>query len=316
VRAELEPPDEALPVGAALPDLGRIAARTQRAQASEQGVTTPVLRTEALCVAFGGLQANRDVSIEVRPGEVVGLIGTNGAGKSTLMNAIGGFAPTASGRVEIFGQDVTTWSPHERADLGVGRVFQDARLYPELTVRECISVALEARRRSEFVPSLLGLASARRVELRTRREADELILALGLGRYAVTRVAELSTGTRRIVELASLAASQARLLMLDEPTAGVAQRETEAFGPLLRTLQQALGASILLIEHDMPLVMSLSDRIYCLQAGEVIAEGAPDDVRNDPLVVASYLGTDERAIQRSDAAAGSGRRLRRKVSPR
>ena len=113
-------------------------------------------------------------------------------------------------------------------------------------------------------------------------------------------MAELSTGTRRIVELAGLLALDARVLCLDEPTAGVAQRETEAFGPLLRQIQQELGASMLVIEHDMPMIMGLSDRVYCLEAGKIIAEGVPEEVRKDPRVVASYLGTDERAISRSD----------------
>jgi ABC-type branched-subunit amino acid transport system ATPase component len=111
---------------------------------------------------------------------------------------------------------------------------------------------------------------------------------------------ELSTGTRRIVELGSLIALDSKLMLLDEPTAGVAQRETEAFGPLIRMIKEELGASILIIEHDMPLVMSISDRIYCLEAGHVIAEGAPDAIRSNPAVIASYLGTDERAIQRSN----------------
>jgi ABC-type branched-subunit amino acid transport system ATPase component len=125
---------------------------------------------------------------------------------------------------------------------------------------------------------------------------------LGLGHYADATMAELSTGTRRIVELAALIALDAKLFLLDEPTAGVAQKETEAFGPLIRSIQRELSASILIIEHDMPLVMSISDRIYCLEAGAVIAEGSPIEVRNDPFVIASYLGTDERAINRSGVA--------------
>ena len=130
-------------------------------------------------------------------------------------------------------------------------------------------------------------------------EADDLIGFLGLGRYANIRISDLSTGTRRIVELAGLLALDARVLCLDEPTAGVAQRETEAFGPLIKEIRRELGAAMLVIEHDMPLIMSISDRVYCLEVGRVIAEGAPDEVRHDPKVVASYLGVDERAIARS-----------------
>ena len=131
--------------------------------------------------------------------------------------------------------------------------------------------------------------------------ASELIDFLGLGRYADIFVAELSTGTRRIVELAGLLALDAQVLCLDEPTAGLAQRETEAFGPLLKQIQLELNATMIVIEHDMPMIMALSDRVYCLEAGQVIAEGTPTEVRNDPRVIASYLGTDDRAIDRSDA---------------
>ena len=162
-------------------------------------------------------------------------------------------------------------------------------------------VALEARERSWLVPSMLALPPSPGAERRKRTQSDEIIGHLGLGRYADSLMGELSTGTRRIVELGALLALDCELLLLDEPTAGVAQRETEAFGPLIKSIREELGASILIIEHDMPMVMSISDRIYCLEAGAVIAEGEPQQVRNDPLVIASYLGTDERAIARSDS---------------
>jgi ABC-type branched-subunit amino acid transport system ATPase component len=153
-----------------------------------------------------------------------------------------------------------------------------------------------------LIPSLTGLPPSPFAERRKRKEADAVISYLGLGRYADSLLSELSTGTRRIVELGALLALDTRLMLLDEPTAGVAQRETEAFGPLIKAIQKDLGCSILIIEHDMPMVMSISDRIYCLEAGAVIAEGGPEEVRRNPAVIASYLGTDERAIQRSDTA--------------
>ena len=261
----------------------------------------PALQVDDVKVRFGGVMALTGVTIEARQGEIVGLIGSNGAGKSTLLNVVSGFIAPSQGRVEVFGVDVTGLAPHERARAGLGRVFQDARLFGDLTVRESIMVSLEAAERSELVPSLLSLPPARRAERAKAGHADEIVSFLGLGRYADAYISDLSTGTRRVCELACILALQARLLLLDEPTAGVAQRETEAFGPLIRRIQQELGATVVLIEHDMPLVMSLSDRIYCLAAGTVIAEGGPQDVRDDPAVVAAYLGTDQRAIDRSDA---------------
>ena len=259
----------------------------------------PALIVDDVAVAFGGLRAVDGVSIVAHPGEVVGLIGTNGAGKSTLMNAIGGFVPS-TGTIEILGRDASGLSAANRARLGLGRTFQAARLFPELTVNETVQVALEARERTRLVPAAFFLPSSIRAERAKASDASDLIDFLGLGRYADTFVAELSTGTRRIVELAGLLALDARVLCLDEPTAGIAQRETEAFGPLLQQIQQELGATMVVIEHDMPMIMALSDRVYCLETGRIIAEGSPDEVRNDPRVVASYLGTDDRAIDRSD----------------
>ena len=258
-----------------------------------------VLKTTDLTVNYGGLVANNNVSIEVRRDEIVALIGTNGSGKSTFMNATGGFL-AASGRVELLGQDVSEDQPATRARKGLGRTFQAATLFPELTVRESVQVALEARGRSSLTGVVLFSPRNRKRERAKRAEAAELIDFLGLGRYAETTVSDLSTGTRRIVELAALLALDARMLCLDEPTAGIAQRESEAMGPLLVEVRRHLGAAMLIIEHDMPLIMGMSDRVYCLEAGRVIAEGDPHTVRNDPAVIASYLGTDERTIERSD----------------
>jgi ABC-type branched-subunit amino acid transport system ATPase component/ABC-type branched-subunit amino acid transport system permease subunit len=257
-----------------------------------------MLDVQSVSVAYGGLQAVAEASIEVGHGEIVGLIGTNGAGKSTLMNAVGGFA-RSSGSILLDGTDVSGRSAAQRAGLGLGRTFQAARLFPELTVRETVQLALEGRDATRLIETTLLLPTSFVRERRQRAAADDLIDFLGLGRYADRYVSELSTGTRRIVELGGLLALGAHMLCLDEPTAGVAQRESEAFGPLLVQIRLELGAAMLIVEHDMPLIMSISDRVYCLERGAVIACGDPATVRNDERVVGSYLGTDERAIARS-----------------
>lgn len=261
------------------------------------------LGVHGVTVRFGGLVANDGVDLRVGRGETVGLIGTNGAGKSTLVDAVNGFTPIDGGRVELLGQDVTDAPAHRRAALGVGRVFQDAALFPQLSVREAVGVALEAREGSGLVRSLLATPGSVRLERRRAAAVDEIIDLVGLGRYADSLIEHLSTGTRRIVELACLLAVDARLLLLDEPTAGVAQREVEAFAALIGEVRRALDAAILIVEHDIPLVMSISDRVYCLESGAVIAEGTPAEIREDPAVIASYLGSDQRAIGRSDVGA-------------
>ena len=261
----------------------------------------PALQTQDVSVRFGGNTAVDHVSVHVDRGELVGLIGTNGAGKSTLLNAISGFVPS-QGRVFVLGTDVTARRAPARHARGLGRGFQGARIYPGLTVRESLMVALEARSRSQLLASMTALPPSPGAERAKRAEADELIGYMGLGRYADHFIATLSTGTRRIVELSSLLAVNARVLLLDEPTGGVAQREAEAFGPLIKQVQAELDAAVIVIEHDMPLVMGISDRVYCLEAGAVIAEGSPEQIRRDPLVIASYLGTSEHAIGRSGPA--------------
>jgi ABC-type branched-subunit amino acid transport system ATPase component/ABC-type branched-subunit amino acid transport system permease subunit len=262
-------------------------------QANDAGspVAGDWLVATGITVTFGGRVAVDHVHVRVGAGELVGLIGTNGAGKSTLMNAIGGFVP-AAGRVEVLGRDVSRLPAYRRHRVGLGRAFQAARLYDDLTVRETVMVALEGRARSRMVPSMLHVPPSPRAERVKRAEADDILSALDLGDTADQSVASLSTGTRRMVELAGQVALGARVVLLDEPTAGLSQRETEAFAPRIVEIQRALGAAILLIEHDMPLVMSVSDRVYCLEAGTVIAEGTPAEVRADRQVIASYLGTD------------------------
>ncbi len=267
------------------------------------------LQLDGVVVTFGGVHAVDGVSLEVRPGETVGLIGANGAGKTTLMDCISGYVSPEQGAIRVFGTDVTGLPPELRPYLGLGRSFQDARLYPGLTVHETLQVSLERLAPTGLFGGLF--AAARAQEAAKREAAEELAELTGLTAYADTRIAALSTGTRRMVDIACILAQQPQLLLLDEPTAGIAQRETEAFGPLLGRLKERLGCAVVLIEHDMPLVMSVCDRIYAMESGRVIAEGPPEQVRANPRVIASYLGTTEEVINRSDHGPAPAQRRRR-----
>ncbi|MFV0317833.1 MAG: ATP-binding cassette domain-containing protein [Microthrixaceae bacterium] len=262
----------------------------------------PVLVCSDVTKHFGGVQALSHVDLEVRPGEIVGLIGQNGAGKTTLMDCISGFHTVDSGRITFRDVDVTSWTPSERARGRLGRSFQEARLFPSLTVTEVIAVACE---RTVANRSLVADATRQPAsyvaEEQTAEKVRGLIDLLGLEPYSNTAVAALSTGTRRIVELASLLAEEPVLMCLDEPSAGVAQRETEALGPLLRSICEHTGAAMLIIEHDMPLLAGLCDRLIAMELGQVIVEGRPDEVLDHPAVVAAYLGTDAATINRSGA---------------
>ncbi|MBV9042426.1 MAG: ATP-binding cassette domain-containing protein [Acidimicrobiia bacterium] len=248
---------------------------------------------------FGGLVALAEVSLDVRPGEVVGLIGPNGAGKTTLMNVISGDLRCDEGTVCVFGRDVTALAPEFRAHFGLGRNYQDAKLFPGLTVRETLQLGASRRARVGVFSSMVGAPWVKFAERRSRQRADAVIERLGLDEWADTLTSDLSTGTRRICELAVQVTAEPRVLLLDEPTAGIAQREAEAFGPLLRRIRDELECSILIVEHDMPLLMGVCDRVYAMDLGRVIAEGTPDEIKNNPDVIASYLGTSDVAVNRS-----------------
>jgi ABC-type branched-subunit amino acid transport system ATPase component len=290
--------------------LDRRAARISAEVASTD--TDVPLRTEGLRVSFGGLVALDQPDIEVRRGEIVGLIGTNGAGKTTLMNVISGVIRPGCGSVRLFGTEVVDLPPDFRAPLGLARSFQDAGLFAGLTVVETVQVALARQHKVGIVSAMVGAPWVRSAERHTRADATALVERFGLAEWADTLTAELSTGTRRICDLAAQVATRPKLLLLDEPTAGVAQREAEAFGPLLRDIRAELDCAVLIVEHDMPLLMGLCDRVYAMEAGRVIATGTPPEIRADPRVIASYLGTEDAAIRRSNAPAP---RLRAKTGP-
>ena len=273
---------------------GSVAGRTRfsASTATSLAADSPALRVENLSVRFGELTAVNDVSIEIARGEIVGLIGNNGAGKTTLINAISGRVRANPGTVEILGVDATRMSPSRRASLGLGRTFQDAYLYPGLTGRQILEVAMAGRYgRPSIAESLVGAPWVARHGKLLRAEADEILARLGLSEYADVAAVNLSTGLRRVMDLAIQLAIRPGLILLDEPTAGLAQAESEAFVPLLRNVAADLGASILIVEHDMPVILSVTDRIYCLELGQVIAEGTPEETRHNHRVIESYLGT-------------------------
>ena len=267
----------------------------------------PVLECRDVVKRFGGITAVDHVDLRLRDGEILGLIGHNGAGKTTLVDCISGFNAIESGRIVLRGHDVTDWAPHERARGGLGRSFQDAMLFPSLTVLETICVARERHLASrDLVAAAFGLPASYESELDVLATAEELVELMGLGAFREKLTGELSTGSRRIVDLACILAQEPRVLMLDEPSGGVAQRETEALGPLLLRVRDHTGCSVVVIEHDMPLLSAICDRMVALELGGVIAEGTPEEVLQHPAVIESYLGTDESAINRSGASAGPG----------
>ena len=269
--------------------------------ASDQDAGSLVV--EGISVSFGGIRAVDQVSVSVAPGEVVGIIGPNGAGKTTLLDLISGYLRPDTGRVTLGGLDVTPRPPYQRAMLGLGRSFQDSKLFPSLTVEETLLVALErwldvkdplnaAFRLPPFVDS----------EAAARHRIDELIDLLGLEAFRTKFVGELSTGSRRVVDLACILAHDPAVVLLDEPSSGIAQREAEALGPLLLRIRDTLDASLVVIEHDMALISSVSDRLVALDQGSLVTAGSPADVLSHPQVVESYLGGDAAVIARSGAA--------------
>jgi len=274
--------------------------RAERMHAARSDVDPALpLQVDGVRVRFGGVVALDQPDINVRRGEIVGLIGANGAGKTTLMNVISGVIKPVEGSVCLFGAEVVDLPADIRAAHGLSRSFQDASLFAGLTVTETLEVVISQRHKVGVVSAMVAAPWVRASDRRVRREADEIVDRFGLRPWADSRAAELSTGTRRVCELAAQVAAEPKIVLLDEPTAGVAQREAEAFGPLLRQIREELDCSILIVEHDMPLLMGLCDRMYALEIGRVIAEGTPEEIRSDDRVVASYLGTEESAITRS-----------------
>ncbi len=261
---------------------------------------------------FGGVHALNGVSFEAEAGAIVGLIGANGSGKTTTLDVISGLVAPQAGTVRLDGIDLAEYLPEERLGVGMVRSFQDCRLFPELTVLDVLLLSEDARQEVSVLPTTLRLPWARRAERRKQAAVDEVIGAFGLERFRHHRTSELSTGTRRVVDLASIVLAKPRILLLDEPTAGIAQREAEAFIPLLRRLHQVADTTIVLVEHDVPLVFELCSAVVVMELGCVVAAGPPEVIRADPKALAAYLGASDEALMASgpvtgnDAASGGG----------
>ncbi|MEA3020091.1 MAG: hypothetical protein QOI47_1615, partial [Actinomycetota bacterium] len=252
-----------------------------------------ILEVRDVTKRFGGIRAVDDATFTLYAGEILGLIGPNGAGKTTIFDLVSGFLIADAGRIVLDGVNVTTMSPDRRAWLGLGRSFQDARLVPSLTVAENLAIGLERHiELRDPIASTLGLPMILQQEEDVAWTVEDLIEMMNLGAFRDKFVRELSTGSRRIVDLAMCIAHDPKVLLLDEPSSGIAQRETEALGPLLRRIQDETGCALLVIEHDMPLITSISDRMIALELGHPIVEGTPEQVTTDPRVVSSYLGGD------------------------
>ncbi|MDP9334720.1 MAG: ABC transporter ATP-binding protein [Actinomycetota bacterium] len=241
-----------------------------------------LLEIDEVSVQFGGLLAVDDASLSVPAGCVTGLIGPNGAGKTTLFNVITGLQAPSRGRVTLDGDEVTRRRPYRRARLGIARTFQRLEAFGSLTARENVLVALEMRRRWATARYDCG------------KVADELLERVGIAHVADTRVEALPTGSARLVELARALATEPKVLLLDEPSSGLDEQETDALGVLLHELT-ADGLAVLLVEHDMPLVMEACSYISVLDFGRVIARGTPREIQADPSVQRAYLGTAKAA---------------------
>jgi branched-chain amino acid transport system ATP-binding protein len=238
---------------------------------------------------YAGLVANDEVELEVRAGEVVGLIGPNGAGKTTLFDCITGFTPLTSGRVVLDDNDVTDLPPARRAELGMARTFQQAKLFNHLTVAENILLGRHRHYRARAWQSALGLGGA--AEREAKAAAEDVATECGLGEVLEAPVGDLPYGTQRMVEVARAIMLEPAVLLVDEPGAGMDSAESAYFGALLGRISRERGMSVLIIEHDVAMVFALCDRLYVLNFGRLLSQGSAQEIRSDPAVRAAYFGS-------------------------
>jgi branched-chain amino acid transport system ATP-binding protein len=269
----------------------------------------PLLEAQGVTLAFGGVRALSDVSFAVQPGSITAVIGPNGAGKTSLFNTISGFYRPTAGRIRFRGQDITRIPAPRRAKLGLARSFQNIALFRGMTVLDNIKLGRHAHLKTNVLDALLYLGRARREEAQLRRDVEERIIDfLEIDHIRHAPVSALSYGLQKRVEMARALAMQPEILMLDEPVAGMNREETEDMARFILNVRAEWGVTVLMVEHDMGMVMDLSDHVVVLNFGQVIARGTPGEVQADPEVARAYLGSgDVDALRRKLRAAGSAR---------
>jgi branched-chain amino acid transport system ATP-binding protein len=250
----------------------------------------PLLTVENVSVRFGGVKALSDVSFDLFQGEILGLIGPNGAGKTTMFNCITGVLPGYKGHIRYEGRDLRHLKPHERARLKIARTFQNLELFDELSALDNLLVPLDAFSPRGVIGDLLRLPTTVLDERQAEEEARSILHFLSLGAYADTPAGDLPVGMQRRLEIGRALCLEPRLLLLDEPAAGLDARETAELARLLATVRARFKLTVLIVDHDMALIMRICNRIYVLDGGKIIAAGQPEQIRDDPEVARAYLG--------------------------
>ncbi len=255
-----------------------------------------VLNVQHLTVRFGGLTAVNDVDFSIFRNEIVSLIGPNGAGKTTIFNAITGFLKNISGKIQFEGHDISILKPHEIAERGIVRTFQITSLFPNLSVIDNIKTAHHGQEKESFLDVIFNTKKKRMTEADTLGKANEILRFIGLDGKKEIIASNLPYGEQRLLEIGIALAVKPKLLLLDEPSAGLNDTETQMMKGLIKRMRD-LGITILLVEHDMKLVMGISDRILVLNFGRKIASGKPDEIRSNPEVIRAYLGEKRRDVR-------------------